>query len=132
MAAARSFHPGIEVVCLAASWPTPRMRRIRRCIVLALSEIMHTLCAGRASLFSLSLSTLSHVVYARSVYMLAQQRLSIDPPPPPDAISANTTTSNHQADYPTDPASLSTIHPRSYIRAPTKCQHPKRAQPLNT
>lgn len=35
------------------------------------------------------------------------------------------------ADHPAGPAALPTL-PRGYIRAPTKCQHPKCAQPLNT
>jgi len=95
VAAVRSFYPGIEVVCLAASWPTPRMRRIRRCIVLALSEIMHTLCAGRASLFSLSLPLVTSCTRAlyicshNNAYLLIRHH---SPTPSPLTLPPPTTT----------------------------------------
>jgi len=100
VAAARSFHPGIEVVCLSASWPTPGIRRIRRCIVLALSEIMHTLCAGRASLFSRSSLSLPVTSCTRALYICSHNNAYLlirrhpTPTPSPLTPPPPTTTPN--------------------------------------
>jgi len=99
------------------------------CCTRAVGDYAHTLYRARLSLFPLSLS-LCRVVYARPVYARTTTPIYWSATTP-DVTSTGTATSNpfrlpRRSQHPATPSTL------SYIRAPTKCQHPKRAQPLNT